>query len=711
MGTFIQDGASSLPGIKSNSRTPSGAATEWAAGDANQIRSALLDLRAGALTNTDTVNVKEYATGDGVTDDTAGVQAALDAGAGKEVYFPPGTYIVKPSGLTTWLQVASGTRIRGAGRGVTTIKVANGAGKYATIFAGVGPSLSDPTTARHAAWVDNEFSDFTIDQNVVGNPAQVADVDGEQQACIWSWNPFRVNIERVRFQCCSTFAVNLNSPIHVGSRVHECNFDWMINGTVQYDLSNVYMEGRDLELSNCVFEAANKTNGDARAGFEVHGSSRIVNNVVNGYSIGFHVTAYFNAVETVTSTVVTGNVVKNANNGILIWSVYVPTAPHGFAWHNLVVSDNVIFINNADRQAQYPQGIALNFDPAALNLFDTISITNNVITFQAENRAYIDHLTTYGIGLTPLGSMTNILVSGNIVKNAPNAGLCLIPYVVPVSGANGSTTNIAVSASGLFLDGDPLNPFLVGDEVVLTTAGTRHTVTATPDATHITITPAAGAAPTNGFVAKMGKRIAVQDNVFVDCGNNTSAPDFRRTGIVAAGALEDVKFEGNSFLDSGGATPLGKLAIFSGITNATRVTFLRNTINPYLATNISGTGIVTDLPGAGTALVELFMYVDEAPTWQVDAALGNLFFVSLTLLTQPGGMAVAAPLNPVAGQFITFHFSNDSLVDAILTFNGIFLLAPWVTGVGASLPAAKKMAITFAYSGLSWCEISRTAPH
>jgi polygalacturonase len=49
---------------------------------------------AGAL------NVKSYgAKGDGVTDDTAAIQAALDAGAGKSVFFPAGTYMILADGF------------------------------------------------------------------------------------------------------------------------------------------------------------------------------------------------------------------------------------------------------------------------------------------------------------------------------------------------------------------------------------------------------------------------------------------------------------------------------------------------------------------------------------------------------------------------------------------------------------------------------------
>lgn len=56
------------------------------------------------------VNIKDHgAVGDGTTDDTSAVQAALTAGANKIVYAPPGTYLI------TGAEVPSGTILRGAG--------------------------------------------------------------------------------------------------------------------------------------------------------------------------------------------------------------------------------------------------------------------------------------------------------------------------------------------------------------------------------------------------------------------------------------------------------------------------------------------------------------------------------------------------------------------------------------------------------------------
>lgn len=60
-----------------------------------------------------------------------------------------------------------------------------------------------------------------------------------------------------------------------------------------------------------------------------------------------------------------------------------------------------------------------------------------------------------------------------------------------VSGSNASTSNILVASS---------TNFLPGHIVKLTTAGSYHLVTAVPDATHVTVSPALGAAPTTGNV-------------------------------------------------------------------------------------------------------------------------------------------------------------------------------------------------------------------
>lgn len=63
-----------------------------------------------------------------------------------------------------------------------------------------------------------------------------------------------------------------------------------------------------------------------------------------------------------------------------------------------------------------------------------------------------------------------------------------------VGGGNASTTNILVTSS---------TGFNVGDVVQLTTPGSLHRVTAVPDGTHVTVSPAAASAPTTGNVLRV----------------------------------------------------------------------------------------------------------------------------------------------------------------------------------------------------------------
>jgi Pectate lyase superfamily protein len=88
---------------------------------------------------TNRVSVKDWgAKGDGSTDDTAAINAAIAAGGGGVVYLPKGTYSV--TGLNS---PAANTRLLGAGRHATTIKRLNQSGsKPLLMFSNLGASVS-----------------------------------------------------------------------------------------------------------------------------------------------------------------------------------------------------------------------------------------------------------------------------------------------------------------------------------------------------------------------------------------------------------------------------------------------------------------------------------------------------------------------------------------------------------------------------------------
>lgn len=65
---------------------------------------------------TGSVNVRDYgATGNGTTDDTAAIQAAITAAAGRQVFVPPGTYVVTSTVAYSTSGNTAGLKIAGAG--------------------------------------------------------------------------------------------------------------------------------------------------------------------------------------------------------------------------------------------------------------------------------------------------------------------------------------------------------------------------------------------------------------------------------------------------------------------------------------------------------------------------------------------------------------------------------------------------------------------
>ncbi|MFC3080129.1 glycosyl hydrolase family 28-related protein [Phenylobacterium terrae] len=120
-----------------------------------------------------TYNVMDYgAVGDGVANDRAAIQAAVDAAGqagGGIVYMPAGTYGIGAEGLGktyAGIQLPDGVTLKGAGMGVSIIKVLSGSN--IDITGVVRTPFNVPTTQV-------TMEDFTIDGNRAGNPTGKVD--------------------------------------------------------------------------------------------------------------------------------------------------------------------------------------------------------------------------------------------------------------------------------------------------------------------------------------------------------------------------------------------------------------------------------------------------------------------------------------------------------------------------------------------------------
>jgi len=108
---------------------------------------------AGAVATTvqtklrESVSVQDFgAIGDGVTNDTAAIQAALTANAGGDIYFPEGTYLI-----TATLKIDSYTRLHGVGENSRIKTVSN-----IVMLEGLSPALIYAPIIENLAF-DNQF--------------------------------------------------------------------------------------------------------------------------------------------------------------------------------------------------------------------------------------------------------------------------------------------------------------------------------------------------------------------------------------------------------------------------------------------------------------------------------------------------------------------------------------------------------------------------
>lgn len=368
-------------------------------------------------------NVTAYgAKGDGVTNDTAAIQSAIDAAnavSGGTVYFPAGIYIVAPlSQLLPAIKIYSNIALVGEGW-TSCIKVANNAGNYRALIQPITPS----------AFVENvRISGLRFHDNPTGNlTADIRTGDASGLMVVFFSNFNGVYIEDCFFDpCIGVNTISLNGQYGRQAFVRGNRFRFVKGRTTdasgEYDNTAVYFDCLQHEATGNFFEAS--LTDHARGAIESHkGASVISNNLSVGYETICNVVSASSYYQEVAGNniSVTGNTAVSAGQGIVLYSI------NGRTLRNVLVSDNVISINNADRASNIVSTdrvyVGIGLTDSYTGEFDNIKISDNVITLQSEERSAANLPYCGGIRILGNGSIKNVVISGNMIKNSPSYGV------------------------------------------------------------------------------------------------------------------------------------------------------------------------------------------------------------------------------------------------------------------------------------------------
>lgn len=194
------------------------------------VEAQLLHVR-NASTVVSVTDARFGATGDGSTDDTASIQAAIDAtfdSGGGVVYLPPGIYIV--SGVPC-LRMRTGVNIIGAGVGVTTLRLDAEQPNFARIL----------NCATADAVADITIRDLTLD----GDHPSTA-LPGENSSTIFLHNVTNVQITNVESYRSHGDGVQIFDGC-TGVRVSNCKIHDALRNGVTLD----GVDTSDIRISGC----------------------------------------------------------------------------------------------------------------------------------------------------------------------------------------------------------------------------------------------------------------------------------------------------------------------------------------------------------------------------------------------------------------------------------------------------------------------------
>lgn len=329
------------------------------------------------VTGVQTIDVRAFgAKGDGVTDDRAAIQSAIDhaPSSGAIIYFPPGVYLLKsfhPSNLNSGiLRMKSNITFAGTGAG-SEIRLHAGwyAGKEFNIFSNY--DNHDPN--RFGIYNNIVFRDLLINANGASNTYVGA---SGPRVVIQFGDTSNARVERVTFT-----GINVSNVIGIGRSgrsstgfwVYGCTFiDPTSGDTKNPDHSTIYSVATNTFISGNKFLNSTNHGKTISTAAEIHASH----------------------------STFTGNTVESYRQALYMASQ-----------ENKLV-DNIVVDNNKARDMN---AYFANFwGDNDSNVVRRVKIANNTVEFNPSRTGFDG--TAQFIGTTSRGLFSEVSITGNVVK-------------------------------------------------------------------------------------------------------------------------------------------------------------------------------------------------------------------------------------------------------------------------------------------------------
>lgn len=423
-----------------------------------------------SMINGASVNVLDFgATGDGVTNDTAAIQAAIDSAsaAGQSVYFPAGTYSIVPATTKVW---------EGTGNMTTAFVMRSNMHLWSDSFATIKLANNCSTLASPkllAMFFSNEqltnlsWRGLTMDMNGLNNlisPSAPASYNRFNQAMIHFSGTVGgvaararfVKIENCNFINTAGVSCILMQQSNVASVIISSNWEvknclFNNNGIDSDDHSSIFGWADNVLIDGNTFTAdtmwPNGVSGNSGSfvAYEVHGANqRFVNNLVRNYYQGMWVA---------------GNQTSDVDNIIIANNTFSPVKFVAVDFYRFAVSEStitkvVIDSNTVGLDDTVPSGtvpdLKVAFQINASYALTNIQVTNNLCSKIGTTKA--SAFVNLGISFT----VANQKHTGIVIKNNTAIGFSLGVYTYTT--ATNGMGYVEVSGNS-FIDFTPQGAF------------------------------------------------------------------------------------------------------------------------------------------------------------------------------------------------------------------------------------------------------------